>query len=243
MGVYTGLCSSEVLYIDMENIVELEDIDSEDSEDFLEEEIYEFVTGNEFKEVFDDRDLLLDAFALLGGNENLLRQLIPKPEESDYSSAEDAFIRLSTTPLWGEQLPSMSPINLGHLLEFMTPLHRERLPRILANALLYCSRYKDTKLYYSESFPNSQILLVSLSNFPMSDLPLGQTSTGLSCSRLAILYHLHSPDIQPLHSSALETEKKESPRGSRRGSLQLETMKIKRRVRNFSQSLALESKM
>jgi len=132
--------------------------------------------------------------------------------------------------LWGEKLPTESPFNLGHLLGLMTPLHQERLPRILAKALLFCSRYADTKLYSSETLPTSHILLISLSNLPGCDLPLGWTPSGRSCSRLAILYNW-------AEHQAIKTEKKEKAKGP------LEATKARGRVRTISTSLALEIKM
>ena len=54
------------------------------------------------------------------------------------SSAEEQLIRLSTSHLWGEDLSVRSPFSLEQLLELLTPLHQDRLPRILARALLYC---------------------------------------------------------------------------------------------------------
>eukprot|EP00092_Neocalanus_flemingeri_P020889 GFUD01022631.1.p1 GENE.GFUD01022631.1~~GFUD01022631.1.p1 ORF type:complete len:239 (-),score=69.45 GFUD01022631.1:58-774(-) len=204
-------------------------------EEFLaEEEAEDYIVGNELKQVVgvDERGLMLDAFALLGGNENLVQQMIHRLVDTDYSLAEETFIRLSASHLWGEELPTESPFNLGHLLGLMTPLHQERLPRILAKALLFCSRYEDTKLYSSESLPNSHILLISLSNFPGSDLPLGYTPSGRSCSRLAILYQWASPE-----SNAMKTQKKEKAKGP------LEATKARGRVRTISTSLSLEIKM
>eukprot|EP00090_Calanus_glacialis_P007019 TRINITY_DN15480_c0_g1_i2.p1 TRINITY_DN15480_c0_g1~~TRINITY_DN15480_c0_g1_i2.p1 ORF type:complete len:234 (-),score=80.75 TRINITY_DN15480_c0_g1_i2:136-837(-) len=201
-------------------------------EEFLEEENHVFEVGKEFKEVIDDRDLMVDAFALLGGNENLVQQMIHRLVDTDYSPSEDEFIRLSTSQLWGEDLLTPSPFNLGHLLGLMTPLHQDRLPRILAKALLFCGRYNDTKLFSSQSHPNSHILLISLSNFPGSDLPLGRTPCGRSCSRLAILYHWASPEIRDL-----EHQRKEKAKGP------LEAAKARGRVRTISTSLAMEIKM
>ena len=63
------------------------------------------------------------------------------------SSAEEQLIRLSTSHLWGEDLSVRSPFSLEQLLELLTPLHQDRLPRILARALLYCGQYQDTKVW------------------------------------------------------------------------------------------------
>ena len=105
---------------------------------------------------------MLDAFALLGGNENLVRQMIHRLQETEYrslenisvlvyhflipSNSEEEFIRQSTNHLWGEDLHVKSPFSLEQLLVLLTPLHQDRLPRILAKALLYCGRYQDTKV-------------------------------------------------------------------------------------------------
>ena len=77
------------------------------------------------------------------------KSVLAKIIEWSRSPSEDEFIRLSTSQLWGEDLLTPSPFNLGHLLGLMTPLHQDRLPRILAKALLFCGRYNDTKVWAS----------------------------------------------------------------------------------------------
>ena len=88
------------------------------------------------------------------------------------------------------------------------------------------------KLYSSAHHPSSYILLISLSNFPGSDLPIGQTPSGRSCSRLAILFHWASPEIRDT-----ETERKQNVKGP------LEAARSRGRVRTYSDSLAMEIKM
>merc|ERR1711936_162775 len=238
----TRYCSREVGDRDTTNMAgsEVSDEEFEFIGEYVKDENYNFVTESEFEEVLDDQYLMLDAFTLLGGNENLLHQLIPRLEEYDYSSNEEAFIRLATTHTRGEELSTGSPFNLGHLLELMSPLHRERLPRILAKALLFCSRYKDTKLYSSHSFPNSHILLVSLSNCPGSNLPLGQTDAGFSCSRLAILFHWGRTGNSPLDTEKEAPDKVDTSKDTKGP---LENVKARNRVRTYSGSLELEIKM
>ena len=65
------------------------------------------------------------------------------------SWSEDEFIRLSTSQLWGEDLLTQSPFSLGALLVLLSPLYQDRLPRILARAMLFCGRYQDTKVVRS----------------------------------------------------------------------------------------------
>ena len=91
------------------------------------------------------------------------------------------------------------------------------------------------QLYSSNSFPNSHILLVSLSNCPGSNLPLGQTGAGFSCSRLAILFHWGRTGPPHLDTDKVDTSKQ--PKGT------LETVKARSRVRTYSGSLELEIKM
>eukprot|EP00092_Neocalanus_flemingeri_P010917 GFUD01011760.1.p1 GENE.GFUD01011760.1~~GFUD01011760.1.p1 ORF type:complete len:225 (+),score=42.79 GFUD01011760.1:174-848(+) len=171
-----------------------------------------------------ERSLVVDAFALLGGNEYLVQQMIDKLVDTNYSPAEEASIRLATDNLWENKLDVESPLNLGHLLEFLTPLHQERLPRILATSLLYCGRYEDTQVAVSSKDPSCRMLLVSLSNFPGSDPPAGHTPSGQPCPRLAILYHWASPQV------------------GAKGPNQEQT-RTRNNSRKISASLALERKM
>ena len=85
-----------------------------------------------------------------------------------FSPAEEISIKLVTENLWGKslQVGSGSSFNLSHLLEFLTPLHQERLPRILATSLLYCGRFDDTQVAVAAQDPSFRVLLVSLNNFP-----------------------------------------------------------------------------
>ena len=141
-----------------------------------------------------------------------------------FSPAEEASTLLANANLWGKKLEIDSAYNLWHLLEFLTPLHQERLPRILATSLLYCGRYEDTQVAVSSSDPSCRMLLVSLSNFPGSDPPAGHTPCGQPCPRLAILYHWANPKVgTPAHH-----QQKTSTRNN---------------ARKISASLALEKKM
>ena len=67
---------------------------------------------------------------------------------------------------------------------------------------------------------------MSLANIPGSDLPLGQTPGGRSCTRLAILFHWASPE-----------DRQDKVRGP------VEVTKYRNRVRTISDSLAMEIKM
>jgi len=83
------LCNSKELSRSMENVevmgVEERDENFEIVEEFLAEENLDSVVGDEFTEVLGERGLMLDAFALLGGNENLVQQLINRLVDTDYS--------------------------------------------------------------------------------------------------------------------------------------------------------------
>ena len=61
--------------------------------------------------------------------------------ETQYNEAETAFIRASLGHAWGTVPPDLpGQFNLSQLLTYLTPLHRDRLERLLASCLLYCSR-------------------------------------------------------------------------------------------------------
>ena len=135
-------------------------------------------------------------------------------------------IKLATDNLWGQQLDIETSFNLGHLLEFLTPLHQERLPRILATSLLYCGRYEDTQVAVSSSDPSCRMVLVSLSNLPGSDLPVGHTPCGDPCNSLAILYHWAA-------NNKVQEQQQQEQQQSRN----------KNNARKISASLALEKKM
>lgn len=91
-----------------------------------------------------ERSMVLDAMALLGGNEYLVQQMIERLSETQYNEAEVAFIRASLSHTWGSVPPDLpGQFTLSQLLTFLTPLHRERLERLLASCLLYCSRCPD----------------------------------------------------------------------------------------------------
>ena len=91
-----------------------------------------------------ERSMVLDAMALLGGNEYLVQQMIERLSETQYNEAEVAFIRASLEDTWGSVPPDLpDKFTLSQLLTFLTPLHRERMERLLASCLLYCSRCHD----------------------------------------------------------------------------------------------------
>ena len=88
-----------------------------------------------------ERSTVLDAMALLGGNEYLVQQMIERLSETQYNEAEAAFIRASLGQAWGGLPPDLpGQFSLSQLLTYLTPLHRDRLERLLASCLLYCSR-------------------------------------------------------------------------------------------------------
>ena len=89
-----------------------------------------------------ERSLVLDAMALLGGNEYLIQQMIERLTETQYNEAETAFIRASLAHSWGGVPALPAQFSLSQLLTYLTPLHRDRLERLLASCLLYCSRLR-----------------------------------------------------------------------------------------------------
>ena len=88
-----------------------------------------------------ERSMVLDAMALLGGNEYLVQQMLERLSETQYNEAEVAFIKASLEHAWGCVPPDLpGQFSLSQLLTSLTPLHRERLERLLASCLLFCSR-------------------------------------------------------------------------------------------------------
>lgn len=112
-----------------------------------------------------------------------------------FSPAEEASIILANENLRGKKQDIVTSFNIGDLIEFLTPLHQEMLPRILATSLFYCGRYEDTQVTVSSADPNCRTLLVSLANFPGSDPSAGHTPCGKPCPRLDILYHWDNTKI------------------------------------------------
>ena len=110
-----------------------------------------------------------------------------------YSESESSFIKACFLSKWGMVPDIPEPFNLSQVLSFMYPLHRERLERILASCLLYSSRYGDTSVLMSPSHPELRLMSINLHHIPGSDPPVGETSGGEVCSRLAILYHWACP--------------------------------------------------
>ena len=101
---------------------------------------------------------------------------------------------------------------------------QERLDRILASCLLYCSRYPDTLVSLSHRYQDLRLMRVNLDNIRGSDPPVGRTVSGRACSQLAILYHWTCPVTSSASSPAA---------ASQRGGAS----------RKLSASLALERKM
>jgi len=190
------------------------------AEDFTEE----FVNIEAVSE--SERCLTLDAAALLGGNEYLVQQLLDRLLDSDFTPAQEFSLRFATSYFWNEMCLQPSP-SLASLLSLLTPLHSERLPRILASSLLYCSRYPETEVstlpQYGEDSPDTRVILLSMANFPGTDPPIGRTPLGRECHRLAVLYHWAQPPPSP-----------DSP---------VEVTVPVRNARKMSTSLALEKKM
>ena len=140
------------------------------------------------------------------------------------SEVETQFIQHCLQSEWLELPDLPSPCNLSHLLAFLSELHQERVDRILATCLLYCSRYADTGVSVSSKFEDMRMMKINLENIPGSDPPVGSTVSGLACSHLAILYHWSCPRSSASTSGLATT-------GGQRNS------------RKISASLALERKM
>ena len=90
----------------------------------------------------EEKDIILDAFALLGGNENLVSQILDKLEATNYTSTEEDVIRNVARRLWfgdnqSQNLCLPSPLTQANLIQQMTPLNQDRIHRLLARALLY----------------------------------------------------------------------------------------------------------
>ena len=93
----------------------------------------------------EERDIILDAFALLGGNENLVSQILDKLEATNYTATEEEVIRNVARNLWygdrhSQNLCLPSPLTQGDLLQQLTPLNQDRIDRLLARALLYSGK-------------------------------------------------------------------------------------------------------
>ena len=92
--------------------------------------------------ISEEKDVILDAFALLGGNENLVSQILDKLEATNYTATEEEVIKNVAKNLWNgdrhsQNLCLPSPLTQGDLLQQMTPLNQDRIDRLLARALLY----------------------------------------------------------------------------------------------------------
>ena len=147
-----------------------------------------------------------------------------------HSDAEASFIKSCLKSTW-KTVPDLPvQFNLSHLLKLLSPLHRDRIERILASCLLYSSRYEDTKVMMSEEHPGLRMMMINLRNIPGSDPPIGKTSSGEDCCQLAILYHWTCPRTDSPSSIPLSGS---TPGQNVRAS----------RGRKISASLALEKKM
>jgi len=150
----------------------------------------EALVNMDFQPIADNERLLaIDSIALLGGNENLVQQILDAGVESSFTERDSSSLAFASLQLWGEKGKGSYP-GLAPLLNLFKPLHRERLPRILASSLLYCGRHPDTAMVaLPPTHPNTRLLLLNMNNFPGADPPIGLTPGGKSCSRLAVLYH------------------------------------------------------
>merc|ERR1711872_136378 len=153
----------------------------------------------------------------MGGNEYLVQQMIDRLIDTGFSAEDKLALDWGCTHLCKQDLSA--DVDTELLLSLLTPLHRERLPWLLATSLLYCGRYEDTVILSCPQQPSTKILLISMSNLPGSDPPIGCTPLGQACSRLAVFYRWDNP--QP----AIPAPQLRAP------------------ARKISESLALEKKM
>merc|ERR1712183_337039 len=187
-------------------------------------EKYDCFIGSDFSEVTDrENDIILDAFALLGGNENLVSQILDRLQDGCFSSVEEDVVKSLLGSLWCSGEGDISQVSL---LGQLAALYQDRIHRLLSRGLLYSGRYPDTRVYCSALHPSYHVLLISMAHLVGSDLPIGQTYSGQPCYRLAILFHWAS-------SSTNNKWEEEVMSSSSRS----------RRVRTFSTSLELEIKM
>ena len=133
-----------------------------------------------------ERDIILDAFALLGGNENLVSQILERLQDGCFNSVEEDVVRSLLGSLWSTTQGDISQVSL---LGQMAALYQDRLDRLLSRGLLYSGHYPDTRVYCSAHHPSYHVLLISMAHLVGSDLPIGQTYGGQPCYRLAILFH------------------------------------------------------
>ena len=150
-----------------------------------------------------ERDIILDAFALLGGNENLVSQILDRLQDGCFSSVEEDVVRSLLGSLCSTTEGDISQVSL---LGQLTALYQDRIHRLLSRGLeqkyksfgkiililaglLYSGRYPDTRVYCSTHHPSYHVLLISMAHLVGSDLPIGQTYGGQPCYRLAILFH------------------------------------------------------
>ncbi|XP_023341899.1 uncharacterized protein LOC111711711 isoform X2 [Eurytemora carolleeae] len=116
-----------------------------------------------------------------------------------FSELDKSALNWTISKIWEEEMPT--DLDTEYLLSLLFPLHRERLPRLLASSLLYCGRYEDTVILECENQPTTKILIISMVNLPNSDPPIALTPGGRLCSRLAILYRWNSQQQPPPQST------------------------------------------
>ena len=70
----------------------------------------------------------------------------------NFSEVEEEVVRDLCCRLWASEDADLgldSPLGQAELLRLLTPLHRDRLHRTLARALLYSGGYEDTRVVTS----------------------------------------------------------------------------------------------
>ena len=79
-----------------------------------------------------EKDIILDAFALLGGNENLVSQILERLQDGCFSSVEEDVVRRLLGSLWSLTTTGEADISQGSLLGQLAALYQDRIHRLLS---------------------------------------------------------------------------------------------------------------
>ena len=105
-----------------------------------------------------------------------------------HSDPEASFIKSCVKSTW-KTVPDLPvQFNLSHLLKLLSPLHRDRIERILASCLLYSSRYEDTKVMMSEEHQGLRMMMINL-----RDIPSFQFQTCKSMMTFIMNFKINNP--------------------------------------------------
>ena len=112
---------------------------------------------------------ILDTAALLGGNEYLIKQVLDKLGQVDFTPTEKSVIKWALKEL-NVTLEDFK--NQKALTALFGAFHRERLPRIVASALLRCGRRDEDDVNVIAMPENSRfgVIVVDLKGLPQMHL-------------------------------------------------------------------------